>query len=822
MKTKYNVFWALSLFVTMFFTACAEELSVNERVESDEDLSGFTCFSTESDDEGTRTAMYPDGRFKWLNIKKSANAEADSIVDNIFVIKGEGDTIRSSKMVFDNSRDDNTLAKFYLTGSFDKPTYPILYSGSTVTGGNVVKPSIVALTPKQVQCAPNNSEHFGMSGDCGVAVAEKKGSKYAFKLNHQMAYLMFEPRVEAGRNVLLRKITITEITGKNIAGTFTLQPEGLHPKPFEKDSVSEITIYCGLDAEKVIDGTLKPSEAKSYGFYINNSTYDVYNGEKNGRVYAVIRPNDCLAGEKYQLRITYHYVQRYEQTTEHPTLWEWEYTEKTKDLTKDITVDFKKNTFYRLRHLLTTEDSGIEGIEFKEYYMWGAKEWFWKQAETAGAEYPIRNDEYQSEYAPVEGSTSWFDNQYTKGDVCVGSFSTFEGKTWWVNRAQPAANRQKGKLRPGYRHRQAQSNADWNNALTANQMSFYVVFGDPYYDNQTPWVLKEYNGIETICYGGVWLKKKEKIREYLNNVYNPSKPNDHQKVYWPDNNDGSTSNYSAPFPSDETKSTSTSWSTWELQLIELLKNQQFNLRYMAPPINYRMPYTNLGRFNTVHRPSDDGKNDEDYFFLPLLGRFEYDNPQTAQTNVPFNYLTIIDYETPALQPITFSVVEGTGQPTLTLVGSQGYYWTKTPLMYQYEYGGSTRFQRYVYGFDGEFVSDCSGLDQYSLDLGDYEEFIELSKKNWDDLTPEEKAKLEEYYKMQWIYTGESVEDPTPTSVIKNAYRYKMWGHYNDNAYYLNLHHNYIALSWQQHSIYVKTGMRIATNGYDEGKNGIFK
>ena len=819
MKTKYQVFLALSLFAAMLFTSCAEELNVNERAESDEDLSGFTCFSTESDDEGTRTAMYPDGRFKWMNVKKSANAEADSIVDNIFVIKGEGDTIKSSKMVFDNSRDDNTLAKFYLTGSFDKLTYPILYTGSTLGDGNV-KPSIVSLSTKQVQCAPNNSEHFGMSGDCGVAEATKNGSKYAFKLNHQMAYLMFEPRVDEGRNVLLRKITITEITGKNIAGTFTLKPEGLHPKPFEKDSISTITIFCGLDAEKVIAGDLKPSEAKSYGFYINNNTYDVYNGEKNGRVYAVIRPNDCLAGEKYQLRITYNYVQRYEQTTDHPSLWEWEYTEDVKELTKDLTVDFKKNTFYRLRHLLTTDASTIEGYDFKKYYMWGAKDWFWYQAEKVGAEYPIRNDEYQSEYAPDLLSTSWFDNQYTKGDVCVGSFSTFEGRTWWVNRTQPAANRQKGKLRSGYRHRQAQSNADWENALTANQMSFYVVFGDPYYDNTKPWILKEYNGIETICYGGVWLKKKEKIREYLNNVYNPSKP-DYQKVYWPDDNDGSLGNYSAPFPSDKTRSTSSSWSTWELQLINLLENQQFNLRYMAPPINYRMPYTNLGKFDTVHRPSDDGKDDDDYFFLPLLGRFEYDNPQTAETNVSFNYPTMMDYVTPELQPIMFSIVEGTGQPTLTLVGSQGYYWTKTPLMFQYEYGGSTQFQRYVYSFEGDSLSNSSGLNQYSLKLSDYQEYDRLRKMKWDDLTPAEKATLQEYSKMQWICTGESVEQPTPMSVVKDAYRYNMWGHYNDNAFYLNLHHDYIALSWQQHSMYVKTGMRIATRGYD-GDTGIFK
>ena len=63
----------------------------------------------------------------------------------------------------------------------------------------------------------------------------------------------------------------------------------------------------------------------------------------------------------------------------------------------------------------------------------------------------------------------------------------------------------------------------------------------------------------------------------------------------------------------------------------------------------------------------------------------------------------------------------------------------------------------------------------------------------------------------------------------SAYRYKMysetgnhrWNHYNDNAFYLNLHYHYIALSWQQHSIYTKTGMRLATIGYG-GAEGMFE
>lgn len=820
MKTKYNVFLALSLFVTMFFTACAEELSVNERVESDEDLSGFTCFSTESDDEGTRTAMYPDGRFKWMNVKKSANAEADSIVDNIFVIKGEGDTIQSTKMVFDNSRDDNTLAKFYLTGSFDKESYPLLYAGSTVVGGQTVKPGIVAIPTEQVQSKPNNSDHFGVSGDCGIATAQKKNGSYAFKLQHQMAYLMFEPRIDAGKNVILKKITIEETTGKNIAGTFTLQSTGIVPKPFETDSVSKITIYCGTDVKAVEEGTTEESEAKNYGFYISNTDYSVYNGEDNGRVFAVIRPNDCLAGTKYNLKVTYHYIQYYLQKDKHQPIWKAEFEGVDTMATRTFETDFETNKFYRLRHKLDVSPTGIKPIPFKQYYMWGATNWFWKDAENAGKGYPVKNDGYQSDYEPQPGSGSWYRSDYQKGDVCVGSFSPDYNGTWWVNRAQDASNRIKGKLKNGFRHTQAQG-GDWNNALTANQMSFYVVFGDPYYDDKTLWILEEYNGVQTLCRGGVWLKKKEKIREYLNNTYNPGKP-DHQKVYWPDNNDAAHSNYSAPFPTSEVRKTKDSWPDYEEVRLDQLKNQQFNLRYMAPSINYRMPYTNLGRPG-IHKPSDDGKNDEDYFFLPCLGRFEYDNELTATSNGSYTYY-VIDYVGTPKQAIAttkasaFSLIEGTGKPTLTLVGEQGYYWTRTPLMYQH-LGSANYFHKYVYDNDGNLLSEWSLLDKYETRQEKYERYAELLNKGWGSMTDEEKADLEELEKKTFFYKD---NEELPASVFKNVYRYAQWLHFNDNAYYLNLHHNYIALSWQQHSIYVKTGMRIATNGYDEGKNGIFK
>ena len=60
-----------------------------------------------------------------------------------------------------------------------------------------------------------------------------------------------------------------------------------------------------------------------------------------------------------------------------------------------------------------------------------------------------------------------------------------------------------------------------------------------------------------------------------------------------------------------------------------MMGQQYNLRYMAPPFNFRKRYSNDGKMATCWRIDQDGKDINDYFFVPCLGRFEYDNEQTA-------------------------------------------------------------------------------------------------------------------------------------------------------------------------------------------------
>jgi len=129
--------------------------------------------------------------------------------------------------------------------------------------------------------------------------------------------------------------------------------------------------------------------------------------------------------------------------------------------------------------------------------------------------------------------------------------------------------------------------------------------------------------------------------------------------------------------------------------------RRYNLRFLAPGFNFRTPLK-------PGKPSDDGKDMNDYFFLPCLGQYSY------------TYKDRND-------------VDHSGKPTLILVGGQGFYWTRTPVMYNL--GGT----KYYY---------------------------------WDHET--------------------------------NAQ------HPNNTAFYLNIHYNYIALSWQNTGDNLRTGMRVAT------------
>ena len=832
-KKMYSL-WMMAAIVAMSFIACSENV---EPEKPTLEHSKMTCFgsgevvtpavvaSVDGSNDGPsflnglkKIAMAANGKFSWVE------------GDLVWVNK-DGEWVSSVDMQI---KTDDNWADFYFDGGYYDETYEVRYTGTSED------PDVVTITSEQVQKKGNNSEHYAACGDAAWGIAKKLGElKYRFNFrtgkinstdedeyqgNHEASYIYFEPRTNVAPTseyCRVRKVTITEENGKNICGTYNFNKEGenyqkLNDDTRTSDGGNVITLYCGEDVKKVDEGELSPAVAQNNGFPIKE-----VKDPENNRLFIVLQPGT------YKLKIKYEVAQYLEQTTTHGAQWTPSYEESITTIEKDIApFTFEANTYYSMGHKLNITNSNAQLVfPFKEYYMWGAEDWFWKGAENLGIPYPVHNDEYQTDGAPTESSSSWFLNSYSTEKVCVASFNG-DDYHMYINRNQDASNRLKAKLRDGMRRNQP--TGDWGeNVLNANEMSFYIVFGDPYYDNKTPWILEEYNGGGTVCYGGVWLLKKDKIISGPLATYNAGKPAN-LVVHWPTHDDTPVNNedcLSAPYPTDALDHFDVDEDT--KKFIELkMMGQQYNLRYMAPPFNFRKRYSNDGRMATVWRPDQDGKDINDYFFVPCLGRFEYDNEQTAvKTAITYpyvNYSGVLSENT--LPP---AIIEGTGEPTLTLVGSQGYYWTRTPLMFNYFGSGGTgnaqygtRFYKDVYDTNGNLMSYYSNLDKFTFSPEINARHAELAYKQYSgqSMTEAEVAELAELNSKYILNEHWTHGHGYSNNAIRNLFRFANYGTWNDNAFYLNIHHDYIALSWQQHSMYVKTGMRRATKGED----GIFK
>lgn len=115
-------------------------------------------------------------------------------------------------------------AKFMVYGEYKNSTYNVYYTGANTTNGLDVN-----IATQQTQEKPNDTKHFGTSGDCGAAIAHKVGQQFEFELDHKASYLCFLPRITnatLASNVFLTKIVVTS-NKNNIAGEYGFDDNGL-------------------------------------------------------------------------------------------------------------------------------------------------------------------------------------------------------------------------------------------------------------------------------------------------------------------------------------------------------------------------------------------------------------------------------------------------------------------------------------------------------------------------------------------------------------------------------------------------------------------
>lgn len=158
---------------------------------------------------------------------------------------------------------------------------------------------------------------------------------------------------------------------------------------------------------------------------------------------------------------------------------------------------------------------------------------------------------------------------------------------------------------------------------SANEMTYYLKYGDIHRDNSTLWKIESYRGDTTLCRGGIWIKKRKVIEAEGH-----------------------------PF--------STEKAAYQINGGDL------DLRYQSPGNNYMFCHYNVDADLSAAEQAGGAvadvkygvpANKDDYFFLPLLGYMHNvgNSPGTAGNNMNWS--------------------ANKGQ--YKFVGAEGYYWTRT-------------------------------------------------------------------------------------------------------------------------------------------------
>ena len=310
-------------FAALLLTAsCTNDDTVQEGKQKKTDIpTGSTVFTGISQpDATTRTAI--------LNHTKGTGASVNwSSTDKIWV-KDDAGTWQQSATATIPSAANQSFAKFSLSGTYTGSSHDIIYTNMAVSGS---QPQ-VEIKATQTQSAPNNFDHAGESGDCGIATGAKLGSGYNFSLNHKASYLCFIPRTNNEYVKRSKLIKVEIMSDDEIAGTYNMAADG--------------TLTLASGGSKTITVTT------SSGFAIDNSADDM---SKNA-TYAVVAPGTHTFRIRYWLR----------NTTDNPD----GPIEGT--VSKIVTLNCTPGSIHDVTANLDPHD-----YDGTKYYMWDAQQNYW-------------------------------------------------------------------------------------------------------------------------------------------------------------------------------------------------------------------------------------------------------------------------------------------------------------------------------------------------------------------------------------------------------------------------------------------------------------
>lgn len=345
MKIKLFISFAAFVAASALMCSCSNEESAdsNNNSNSNGQLTAFTGgivteapmermqlstpeISTEVPDFLTRTSMNRNaiggqGAFLWEP-------------NDVIYVEDDGGNLHKSQ---NTVTDAAPRATFLLDGSYTANQYDVYYCGTNSGAGE----KKVVIADNQTQEKFNNTKHFGASGDCGVAKAEKTTvagkSGYRFELEHKASYLCFLPymAIKVQRaNFRIKRIEIT--SDNNIAGTYDLTQAGLSNTGTNESKT--ITLNVGTD-----------------GLLFANQTAETPNIDNS--VYVVIAPGTHALKVKYTILDTKN---------------------KVMTITKSYkSHNFGANKICDIPVSLEVSDIFKDLYSDHNYYMWDAKENYW-------------------------------------------------------------------------------------------------------------------------------------------------------------------------------------------------------------------------------------------------------------------------------------------------------------------------------------------------------------------------------------------------------------------------------------------------------------
>ena len=381
-KTRMLLFFAMCGIALVSASCANEEVAqngTNTEQNSDKNLTTFVA----GGEAKTRTSLnYDSGNFYW---------EAG---DYIYVKDDDGVMQKSS-----NAPTSKVASfKYKVPGKFNASTsYKVYYLGKNSSGNQV------AILANQSQTAPNNTEHFGVSGDYGTATATKVtgAQRFSFELDHQPAYLVFQPYVS---NTVLKSTYLTKVevsSDNDIVETYTFN--------------SSTDSFTGSAGSKQIILNTKGSGTYANGFPLTNSSASV---TTNG-AYVIIKPGS------HTLKVRF---------------WVKDIATNVEGIITKLypSASYASNTYYDM-----TANLRIRNFDGDNYYMWDAQQQYWAGYEwnSANPLQPVLIGTSNSNYAQSNTDSRYYkegggSGRFDATQTCA-SLPNVNEMTWYAAKGDP-------------------------------------------------------------------------------------------------------------------------------------------------------------------------------------------------------------------------------------------------------------------------------------------------------------------------------------------------------------------------------------------------